>query len=52
VKVVDPSGNPVPTSSKELLGVKELDTVVVSGTARRDDRGNLILAATKIFVRE
>jgi len=51
VKMVDESGKPVASDARELLGVKELSEVVVQGTAKRDDQGNLSLAATKVFVR-
>ena len=51
IKVVDESGKPVVGNAKEMLNVKELSTVVVKGTAKRDDQGNLTVAASKIFVR-
>jgi len=51
VKVVDEDGNPVTEDARALLGVKELSTVVVEGKAKRDDQGNLTIAASKIFVR-
>lgn len=51
VKVVDESGKPVSGDARQLLGVKELSTVVVEGTAKRDDQGNLTIAATQVFVR-
>ena len=51
VKFVDESGSLVESSAKDLLGVKELSTVVVSGIASRDEQGNLSLAANKVFVR-
>lgn len=51
VKVVDDSGSPVAENARQLLGVEELSTVVVEGTAKRDDAGNLTVAATKVFVR-
>jgi hypothetical protein len=51
VKIVDESGKPVSSDARELLGVKELSEVVVQGTAKRDDQGNLSLAASKVFVR-
>jgi hypothetical protein len=51
VKVVNESGQPVADDARKLLGVKELSTVVVQGTANRDDHGNLTIAATKVFVR-
>jgi hypothetical protein len=50
VKIVDKSGNPVESDARQLLGAKELSTVVVQGTAQRDAEGNLTVAATKVFV--
>ena len=44
-------GKPVATDARELLGVKELDTLVVQGKAQRDDSGNLTILASKVFVR-
>src|SRR5438067_1509941 len=38
VKVVDDRGETVPVDARRLLGVKELDTVVVRGRAKRDDQ--------------
>jgi hypothetical protein len=51
VKLVGADGKPVATDARELLGVKELDTLVVQGQAQRDDSGNLTILASKIFVR-
>lgn len=51
VKLVDETGKPVSGDARELLGVKELSEVVVQGTAKRDDQGNLSLAVSKVFVR-
>ncbi|MCO8124277.1 hypothetical protein NHH03_21220 [Stieleria sp. TO1_6] len=51
VKVVDASGNPVAADARKLLQVKELSTVVVKGTATRDEQGNLTVAANEVFVR-
>lgn len=51
IKVVDESGKPVAGDARELLNVKELSTVVVEGKAKRDDQGNLTVAASRIFVR-
>jgi len=51
VKVVDEQGNPVSTDARKLLGVKELQTVVVSGKAQRDDSGNFTILADKVYVR-
>jgi hypothetical protein len=52
VRVVDDQGQLVAQDAKELLGVKELSTVVVKGTAQRDDQGNLTVLAEKVFVKE
>ena len=51
VKVVDGDGNVVKSGAKELLGVKELQTVVVAGKAKRDEAGNLSILARGIYVR-
>ncbi len=51
VKVVDASGNPMTIDAKGLLGVKELSTVWVQGKVKRDDAGNLSIAASKVFVK-
>jgi hypothetical protein len=51
VQIVDNSGSVVQTPAKELLGVKELQTVVVRGKAKRNDSGNLIVLATGLYVR-
>lgn len=51
VKVVDESGELIGTDSRELLSVKELDTVVVNGKAKRDDAGNLTVLASKLYVK-
>jgi len=51
VKFVDEQGKTVPTDARRLLGVKELDTVVVKGKAKRDGDGNLTVLAEALFVR-
>jgi hypothetical protein len=51
VKIVDSSGKPVATDARKLLGVKELQTVVVHGVAKRDEAGNLTVLADGVFVR-
>ncbi|MCA9133950.1 MAG: hypothetical protein KDA45_12375 [Planctomycetales bacterium] len=51
VKVVDEEGKPVVGDARQLLAVKELSTVVVQGTAERDEQGNLTVAAKHVFVR-
>jgi hypothetical protein len=52
VKVVDRSGKTVATDARELLGLQELQTVVVQGRAARDEAGNLTVLADGIFVRK
>jgi hypothetical protein len=51
VKVVDASGKTVATDAKKLLGIKELQTVVIHGRAKRDEAGNLTVLADGVFVR-
>lgn len=51
IKVVDERGKPVAEDARTLLGVKELDAVVIHGKARRDGDGNLTLLADQLFVR-
>ncbi|MHB8861916.1 MAG: hypothetical protein ACYC6N_05895 [Pirellulaceae bacterium] len=51
VKIVDGQGRVVASDSRQLLGVKELQTVVVRGKALRDEAGNLTILANGIFVR-
>ena len=51
VKVVDAAGKSVGTDARKLLGLKELQTVVVHGRAKRDEAGNLTVLADGVFVR-
>ena len=51
VKLGDAEGKVAPGSAKDLLNLKELQTVVVQGTAKRDEAGNLTLLAKGIYVR-
>ena len=51
VKVVDAEGKLLHADARQLLKLSELQTVVVRGTAQRDDAGNLTLLASGIFVR-
>jgi hypothetical protein len=37
--------------ARELLGVKELQTVVVKGKAKRDEQGNLTVLASGVYPR-
>ena len=43
--------NLVKADAKQLLGVKELSTVVVQGKAARDEAGNLTVLASGVFVK-
>lgn len=52
VKVVDESGDVVKTDAKQLLMVKELSTVIVTGKANRNDAGNLTVLATGVYVKK
>jgi hypothetical protein len=52
VKIVGPDGKPVAQDARELLGVKELQTVVVRGKAVRDEAGNLTVLASGVYVRK
>jgi hypothetical protein len=52
VKVVKADGKPVFKDARQLLGVKELNMVVVHGKAERDADGNLTLLADKVYVKE
>ena len=52
VKIVDDQGKPVTEDARQLLGVKELALVVVEGTAKRDDQGNLSVNAKKVFIKK
>ncbi|MFP6769028.1 MAG: hypothetical protein VB859_12705 [Planctomycetaceae bacterium] len=52
VKVVGADGKPLAGGAKKLFKIRELQTVVVRGTVRRDDKGNLTVLAHGLFVRE
>jgi hypothetical protein len=51
IQFVDPSGEILYHDAKAWLGIKELDLVMVQGVAKRDEAGNLILAAEKLYVK-
>ena len=52
VLVQDADGKLIKKDARELLGLKELDTVFVQGKAKRDKTGNVTLVADKFFVAE
>ena len=51
VRIVDGEGRIVDADARELLGIKELETVVVRGRAKRDGLGNLTVMAEGIHIR-
>ena len=51
VKVGGPDGKTVATDARQLLSLKELQTVIVHGRAKRDEAGNLTVLADGVFVR-
>lgn len=52
VKIVNSDTKPVQEDARKLLGIKELNMVVVRGTAKRDDAGNLTVLANQVYVKE
>jgi len=52
IQIVDDAGSLVRTDARTLLNVKELSTVIVTGTARRDDAGNLTVLASGVYVKQ
>ena len=50
IKFVTSAGDTLEEDARKLLGVKELQTVVVKGKARRDEAGNLTVVADGLFV--
>ncbi len=52
VKVVDDEGRLIGVDSRELLGVRQADMVVVRGHAKKDKDGNFVMLASGVYVRE
>lgn len=52
VKLVDAKGKTVATDARKLLGVKELQTLVVHGRAKRDEAGNLTVLADGVYIKK
>ncbi|MGD9631999.1 MAG: hypothetical protein AB7G28_10885 [Pirellulales bacterium] len=50
VTFVDESGKIIKQDARELLGVKELDTLTIVGKAKRDPSGNVTVLASKVYV--
>jgi hypothetical protein len=51
ITLVDEKGKPVKQDPRTYLGVKELQTVVVEGKAKRDKAGNVTVLASKVHIR-
>lgn len=51
IKLVDDRGQLVATDARKLLPIRELQTVVVRGTAQVDDAGNLSVLASGVFLK-
>lgn len=51
VKFVDAQGSVIPVDSRQLLGVKESDMLVVEGKAQKDKTGNFVMLANRIYIR-
>ena len=52
VRFEDSQGKVVTEDARSLFGIKELQSVVVKGVAKRDDAGNLTIVANGMFVRD
>jgi hypothetical protein len=52
VMFVDENGKVIKHDPREMFNVKELSTVVVQGTVKRDKAGNMTVLASKLHVRE
>jgi hypothetical protein len=50
VLIQDADGKLIKKDARELLGVKELDTVFVQGKAKRDKTGNVSIVASKFYI--
>jgi hypothetical protein len=51
VQFADAEGKSLKASAREAFGIKELSTVVVKGKTQRDDKGNVTLVGSGLFVR-
>lgn len=52
VKLVGADGKTLPDDAKQLLDVKELQTVVVKGQTRRDESNSISVVASGIFIKK
>jgi len=51
VKIVNSQGQLVKIDSRELLGLKVSDMVVVKGTVKKDENGNFVMLASGVYNR-
>ena len=51
VKLVDADGKTVKHGAREMFGIKELSQVVVKGKVSRDDKDNVAVVASGVYVR-
>lgn len=51
VKFVDQGGKTLQAGAREMFGIKELSGVVVKGKVSRDDKDNVVVVASGIYVR-
>jgi len=51
VKVVGEDGRLLAADARRLFGVKELQTVIVRGTASKDKQGNLVVLASGLYIK-
>lgn len=52
VKFVEGDGSVVKHDARDVFNLKELQTVIIKGTAERDDAGNLTILAAGMYVRK
>jgi hypothetical protein len=52
VKLVDSAGKTLPEDAKELLSIKELETVVIKGQTRKGEDNSISIVASGIFVKK
>jgi len=51
VKFVDDGGQLIASDARELLGVSELDTVVIEGKVQKNEDGNAVLLANGVYLK-
>jgi hypothetical protein len=49
IKFTDEQGKTLSFSPREQLGIKESQTVIIRGRAKRDEQGNLTILASGIY---